>query len=614
MRSSRRSRLAAAVVAPLLVLARSGAQESRPLELDADPAWVVLPGRRTPPSLPAAMAAWSGRVFLVSGSAIDEYLPADNTWAAEPVPLPAEVGTGVALAVDPAGALFILRGGKTKDVWRFDVAAKTVTPLPALPRPAGRGGALAFDHDRGRLYAARGDLSRDFLRHDPKKNAWDLLTRVGDQSSLAAMGQSTGALQYSRGMVYAWPDHHVQRYDVENGTWLEHVHMSYGQRPWWDGMAFAPVPGSDTWCVIQGGHSRTLSAFDPIRRIFAFLRPRLPLLHSGEGSRAVVVDVEGTPTLLVYAIAGGNRMLRIPWAGLEPITPESPASDRGSGWITCHEDAGSSLVRRAAVLPVLGIMGKAGARWYFGRLQNLRFFDPARKAWTDYPGAPLGRKFELGLCAAADEEGNVYVLTGSSRNFVRVDQASMQATTLPEPGFDVLLGTQAEFVWGKLIVLAGGERRETWVFDPKRGSWHGGLPLPAEAVPVGREGSALLDAGGALVAVSGRDVWRLARDATSWTSAARLPFSLSPDGGMAAASGTRIVLVEGGGSRRLSALDLASPGEVREHLLPDAVSVAGQRALIDDVGGRACVCVHRGHDTHEIFIRPLDELFRSGAR
>ena len=588
------------------------------LEPDADPHWKILPGLAQAPTPPAAMVEWQNRVFLAHGSRITEYDPEKESWleGEAEIALPGEVGSGVALCADGKGGIYLLRGGRQKDFWRLDLAKRRVEVLAAAPTEVGRGAALTFDGDAGKVYALRGDLKRDFWRYDPEQDHWEKLTRVGDKTALAAIGQSTGALQYSQGFVYAWPDHHIQRYDVKEGTWLNHVHMSYGQRPWWDGSAWAKDRDKDQWYVIQGGSSRTLSFFDPNKRGFAFLKPRLPLRMSGEGSRAVVVTVGGKRHLLIYAMQQENRLIRIALDDLQMVTPQSPASDVGSPWVTIHEKGGSSLVRRPAFVPVLGMMGQAGPRWYFGRLQNMRFFDVNKNEWTGYPGIPMGKPFGEGFCGAADPAGLLYVLTGSGKHFVKVDQTAMTATPLEKPDLDIGMGGQAAFAGGRLHVLVGGETRSYRIYDPASKRWSAGPDLPAETTAVGQGGSGLVVAKGRLVAVSGRGVLILSEDGKTWSTIATLPHPLSADGGMVAADPEtrRLLLAEGGGSRRLLALDLDDPEHPIEHLLPDVVSVWGMRAVVDTVGGKRCFCIHRGADTHEIFVRPIDELFASPTK
>ncbi|MCB1281604.1 MAG: hypothetical protein KDB18_08780, partial [Salinibacterium sp.] len=315
--------LQSVVVLSTILLVSCGAQQTTHVETsdlkihpdfepDASPAWKVHSGLEKVPELPAAMAAWKDRVFLVHSGWMSEFNPAEDRWVEKELRLPGMVGSGVSLAVDHGrGQLYVLRGGNQDAFWRIDLTTRKIEVLPPIPDTVGRGGALCFDHDRDQVYAVPGKIQLDFYRYDLKAKTWTELTRVGGKTRLAKMGQSTSALQYSQGKVYAWPDHHIQRFDVETGVWYDKVHMSYGQRPWWDGSAWAHDVEKDVWYVIQGMSSRTFSYFDPNKRHFAFLMPRLPLRMSGQGSRAVVVEVGGKKRLFIYAIQQNNVLISI---------------------------------------------------------------------------------------------------------------------------------------------------------------------------------------------------------------------------------------------------------------------------------------------------------------
>ncbi|MEZ6197906.1 MAG: hypothetical protein R3F20_19625 [Planctomycetota bacterium] len=585
------------------------------LEPDASPRWKVLPGRpEGAPELPAAMASSGRRVLLVHSDRISEYEPATNRWHDHAARLPGIVGSGVALAFDRDQRLYIARGGKQRDFWRYDLAKEKLEVLPAFPNVVGVAAALAFDHDRNQVYAIRGGWTRDFWRFDVAASSWTKLTRVGGETRLAAIGQSTGALMYSEGKVYAWPDHHIQRYDIETATWLNHVHMSYGQRPWWDGQMFAKDLETDIWIIIQGMGSRTLSLFDPNRRRFAFLRPRLPLKISGEGSRAFIFPVDGKKHLFVYAAAQGNRMLRVALDELEEITTASPASDLGSDWVTLHENSGSSLVRRSAPKPVLGVMGRGPDGWYFGRLKNIRLLDAGRNKWSPYPGVGVGAMFADGVCAAYDDETWVYGMSGGGNSFWRVDLREMKSEKLPDATHPAGLGAGLCVIAGRVHSVFGGGTRTYGVYDPINRTWRPGPPLPEAATPVGERGAAIFAVEDRPVVVSGDRAWRLGGDGV-WVEFARLPFALDVDGGMAALDPVTglLHLVRGGGTRDYATLDPAK-GEVSRSLLPDVVSVQGSRILVDRIGDRRVLAIHRGHDTHEIFLRDLGPSPREEAR
>ena len=577
-------------------------------EPDASPLWEILDGPTGVPfELPVLMAELGGLAWAIAADRAVSYEPDKNAWGARTIQLPARIGSGAAAAVDrKGGRLFILRGGGTKDVWSVDLAKGEVATLPQTPAPVGIGGALAFDASTLDLYALRGGLTRDFWRYRSSGVAWEKLARLGEDRALAVVGNCSGHLLYSRGSVYAFPDHHVQRWNVEASDWLDQAHISFGFRPSINGGMFAKDEENDVWYVIQGLASRSLATFDPNKAAFAFQRPRLPFRVWGEGSRAVVAMVGGRKHLVVFLPNQGNKVIRIAVERLAPIDRNGGAADLGTPFLTVHEATGSSLVRVPAANPVLGIMGKAGSQWYFGRLHNMRFFDPAKSAWTDYPGIDLFKDFDLGLCAAHDGEKTLYVVTGGNTNFVAVDQETQTSAKPPEMPVPALVGAQGAFWRGAFYVLSGGETRSLHRYDPRARAWSASKPLPAEAEPVGAAGSALLVWKDALLAISGQDVWR--QEVGDWRRVATLPWRMSVDGGMAAIdeAAAALYVVEGFGSRRAASVPLSAGAKGIEILLPDIVCVPGRRALVDEVVGRRIFAIHRGADTHEIFLLKLE--------
>jgi hypothetical protein len=585
--------------------------EPTQLEPDASPDWQVIPGPPGAPfKLPVLFAQHAGSCWAVHEDRVTSYDPEKNVWGAREWRLPAPIGTGAAFDVDHAkGTLIVLRGGESKELWTVDLESGAVAKLPPTPGEAGVGAGVALDTDTQNIYALRGSCTRDFWRLDRRAGRWEKLTRVGADGAYAAIGQSTGHILYADRKVLVFPDHHVQRYEIEREKWYEKVHISYGIRPSVGGGMLAKDDETGNFYVVQGLGSRTLATFDPKKPAFALQRPRLPMRIWGEGSRAVVVRIGGTKHLLVFLPNAGNRLLKIALDRLEPIGRMGDVADQGSRWRTMHEAAGSSLVRVPAFKPVLGIMGKAaGGQWYFGRLHNMRFMDPAKNTWTGYPGVDLFEDFDLGLCAAHDGQNLLYVLTGMSQNFVGVDQSRMTSTKLPPIPVEARYGAQIAVHDGVVHAFPGGDTREHWRFLPAAHEWTKDVGLPEGAVPLGVAGSAIAEWQGDLLVVSGVDVWRLA-GGSAWKKVATLPWKLTPDGGAAAVDPVTSTLyaVEGFGSRRCAAVGLEAPGKIEELLLPDVASVPGARALVETINGRRMFAVHRGNDTHEILLLPLDD-------
>lgn len=94
-------------------------------------------------------------------------------------PAPAGLGAGSDLVyVD--GYIYALRGGLTRDFYRYDVAADRWWELAPLPdgMTVGPGGALAWD-GRDFLYALRGNNSMALLRYRLSTGEWESLGDIG---------------------------------------------------------------------------------------------------------------------------------------------------------------------------------------------------------------------------------------------------------------------------------------------------------------------------------------------------------------------------------------------------------------------------------------------------
>lgn len=594
-----------------------GSLSAQKLEPGASDRWEVLPGNPDVEGTgPVLLFEHAKRYFLVERDYVQEYLPEENRFVRPVIRLPHAIGQGAAATSDGKRFAFIAAGGKSPSLWRLDLQGMKIQPLPGVPtrRGVSVGGSLAYDEKRKHLYCLPGGLSRTFLRLEPD-GTWKHLTRVGDKTGLAGIGATTGMLMWIGDAILAWPDHHVQHYDIKTGVWLNRVWISYGIRPHYDGAMWALDRETGEYYIVMGLRSRTLTYFEPRKRKFNILRPRLPLRIDGEGSRAVVAPIGGKKHLIVYATRQGNHICRIPLDQLEKVTADSPAADVGSPWMTHHEAGGSSLVRTPAQeTPLPGLMGMAGNWWYFARLANLRYINPVTRRWTKYPGVKLWAPLMEGLCAASDEKAWTYVLTGSGKNFVRValpgknNELPRTAQKLTRPPMSARTSAQASWWSDRFYLLPGGETRKVLYYSPRKKRWTEDDPLPGEATPVGKEGSALIAMDIALVAITGTQVWRYSH-LFGWSKVCEIPFTMKVKGGMAAGDFTtnRLYVVEGGESRRIVGVDLSAKKTFEVPILPDVVSVAGGRALVHATKDSSILALHRGHDSHEVLILPLKD-------
>jgi hypothetical protein len=598
--------------------------------VDAKGGWEALAGLTPAPTPPAVLFQIDGVLYLMAGRTISRYEPETNVWKKDVAALPALIGMGAAATVDPvAKKAYLLQGGD-RGFWTFDATTSQVDALVRLPRAVGRGGALAYAD--GKVYALRGSFGGEFYVYDLARNGWTQLPNIGRRDEAKGLkdvkvvgaGYTSGFLLADRGYVYAWPDHHVQRYEIASGTWFERTWTSFGYRPNCDGGSFAWDPETALLWTCQGMDSNAIGVWDPTKQGpgFNLLRPRLPEPLHGEGSRAAIAKVGGKKHLFVYAPEPGNRLWRIPLERLERIRRDSRAADLGLPFETFHEDNGSSLVRRPGPTAIEGVLGAFADRFYFMRLDGLRVCDPVRDQWTDYPGTSLGGQMSPGAFGVSDGGEYVYFSTGMGDDnpkkprpsvFGRMNpltKAMQPLAAMPaRPG----RGSRAVFVEGKLYALRGGATRDVFVFDPATLAWTAGPALPAEAGAPGAVGSGLAAVEGKLYAFPDEQAWTLDLKnlAAGWTKSARLPWRVGVDGGMTAADpvGRAIYLVRGDVSRHFGRVDLVRG--VFERLgpdLPDVVSVEGERAVVRESEGKRVLFVMRGHDSHEIWRVALEQL------
>ena len=592
--------------------------------------WEAMAGLVPLPTPPSVMFELGGLLYCVSGTTISRYDPESNVWTRDVAVLPLPLGMGAAATVDPAaGKAYILQGGD-RGFFQFDAAKSVVDALVRLPKPAGRGGALAYAD--GKVYALRGNFGGEFFVYDLARSTWSQLPNIGKRDEAKGLkdvkvvgaGYTTGFLLANRGYVYAWPDHHVQRFDVATGTWFERTWTSFGYRPNCDGGSFAFDPETNLLWTAQGMDSNAIGVWDPIKQGpgFNLLRPRLPEPLHGEGSRAAIAKVGGKKHLFIYAPEPGNRLWRIPLDRLQPVNRTSRAADLDSPFATFHEDNGSSLVRRPGPTAIEGVLGVFKEKFFFMRLEGLRVCDPVRDQWTDYPGTSLGSQMTPGAFGVWDGGDFVYFSTGTGDDnpkrpkphlFGRMNPLTKESKTLAPMPARPGRGSRATLVAGKLWILRGGATRDVFAFDLATGAWSTGPALPAEAAAPGAVGSGLAAEGNLLYAFPDEQVWKLdvTNASAGWTKSVRLPWRIAVDGGMTAADavGRAIYVIRGDVSRHYGRFDLATGTFSRLGPdLPDVVSVEGERAVVRESDGKRSLFIMRGHDSHEIWRVALDAL------
>ncbi|HYC77905.1 MAG TPA: hypothetical protein VEI02_09785 [Planctomycetota bacterium] len=597
---------------------------------DVKGGWEAATPLEPAPAPPSLLFETGDVLRCASGDAIARYDPEPDRWTPRVARLPGRLGMGAAAAYDAAtGTAYLLQGGD-RGFWRYDLKNERVDALIRTPKPIGRGGALVV---LGRVvYALRGAQTGEFYAYDLDRNVWSVLPNIGRRGpqpgpgdvKVVGAGFTSGFLVADQGRVFAWPDHHVQRFDVADGRWFERTWTSFGFRPNCDGAGFAWDRETRLLWATQGMDSNALASWDHPKQGpgFHLLRPRLPEPLHGEGSRAAVARRGGVKHLFVYAPEPRNKLWRIPLERLERIRPGSRAADVGSPYETFHEDNGSSLVRRAGPTAIEGVFAPFKDRFFFMRLEGLRLCDPVKDEWTEYPGTPLGAQITPGVFGVWDGADHVWYSTGGGdddprrprpRRFGRLEPATKKAEEGPPMPGRPGRGSRAVIVDGALWALRGGATRDVYRFDLATRKWSSGPSLPEASAAPGAVGSGLAALGGALFAFPDETAWRLdlAAPEKGWTRFATLPWCCGTDGGMTAVDevGGAVYVVRGDVTRSLGRLDVATGAFVRlAPDLPDVVSVEGERAVVRESEGERRLFIHRGHDSHEIWRVPLAAL------
>jgi hypothetical protein len=616
-----RRRVASIGVLSVFLAVAVGAQDSRSSAeaAFAKTAWEALPGLDPAPAFPCAMFEADGRLHVLSEERAATFDLQSGAWNAAFASLPARVGDGLSAAYDAASKKAYVFQGGSRGFWRYDPKSGAVEKLADLRRPTGRGAALTVFN--GKVYALRGALSRDFFVYDPATNAWTQLPKVGgDKVSVVGCGFTSGFLVADATYVYAWPDHHIQRFDPKTGEWFERTWTSMGFRPNCDGGAFAFDDETKLLYAAQGMNSRSLGVYDPPKQGPGFkqLRPRLPEPLYGEGSRGAIATTDGVKRLYVYAPKPGNRLWRIALSDLDPIDGARREADVGSPYETFHEDNGSSLVRRPGPSGIEGVLGAYKDRFFFMRLDGLRLCDPVKDEWSSYPGSQLGSKMSPGPFGVHDGGDYVYYSTGGGAAkakavFGRMNPTTKETLELPPPPKPFGRGSRAARVGSVLYALRGGAERDVFRFDMASNVWSTIAPLPKEAAGPGAVASGLVADGTTLYAFPDETIYSLdvSRPDAAWTKVATAAWCCGIDGGMTALDdvGRAIYMIRGDVTRDIGRLDLKTGlFEVLKPDLPDVVSVEGERAVVRESDGERRLFVMRGHDTHEIWRVPLSAL------
>jgi hypothetical protein len=197
-----------------------------------------------------------------------------NTWVSLPN-TPAPVGDGGGLVEVhtynncSSGAnrfaLAALRGDNTTDFWFFDINGNSWCAKPGTPAPVGEGGAIAQLQRIGKIYVLRGGGTADFWMFDSQDNQW---TKLANTPGVINAGGGLVGINYGtrsqKDILYALQgggSTEIWKYDVDTDAWTHHndTPASIGH----GGGITSPNYGQEgTLVVLQGGGSKTVWSLD----------------------------------------------------------------------------------------------------------------------------------------------------------------------------------------------------------------------------------------------------------------------------------------------------------------------------------------------------------------
>ncbi len=176
-----------------------------------------------------ALTHLNGMIYALSGNnttTFRRYNIATDTWTAA-ADAPATVGRGGRLANDGT-YVYALRGNNSDALWRYDPVADQWQTLAAAPAQIGMAGAAptlggaAMAHDRGNLYALRGDGTTAFWRYNIASDTWSSTTVSGAPMTQPPHPVSQGGAMVLRSVrfyVLFGNGSAFGRYNIAENTW-----------------------------------------------------------------------------------------------------------------------------------------------------------------------------------------------------------------------------------------------------------------------------------------------------------------------------------------------------------------------------------------------------------
>lgn len=196
----------------------------------------------------------SGAIKL-SNDTNDALRPTLGQWGA-PAPIPYSPGYGSSSCYTSGNYIYVLWGNFSKQFSRYDVSAKTWTPMAPTPRGVYYGADLAYPGSGDYIYALRGYGSKDFWRYSISTNTWESLA-----DTLASVYYGGSLVAYDANTLYAtrgWNTNTFWKYTISTDTWQERATAPGG---FYYGAQLC-YPGSGSYIYVLRGNGTTFYRYD----------------------------------------------------------------------------------------------------------------------------------------------------------------------------------------------------------------------------------------------------------------------------------------------------------------------------------------------------------------
>ena len=230
------------------------------------------------------------------------------------------VKQGGALVYTRSDTLFAFKGNNTTEFYAYNTTTDTwikkeSLPLLALkPKRVKRGGALTYDKWNNKIYALKGNNSREFWQYDLSKDSWSYLGEVPSAQGKGVKGGSgLGACKIGQNIylyfIKGSKTNEFYAYDVSTKTWrtdLKPIPLLPSGKPMKDGSCM--VVGGDYIYCLKGGYN-DFYAYSVDSDTW-LIKKSLPLYSSIAQKKKKAKDGAGLcydDTMnLVYCLKGGN--------------------------------------------------------------------------------------------------------------------------------------------------------------------------------------------------------------------------------------------------------------------------------------------------------------------